>query len=200
METYAQERPPASTLTLERSQNWLHHIIGLLDAAVHELCGKEIAAQASLIKAAALLRRQIDPPARQAAPDGRGRLLAWQARKVRDYIDSHIAGPIFVADLCALVHRSKAHFSRCFKCTFGESPHSFVVRRRVELAGQYMLGTHASLSEIALRCGFADHAHLCKHFRQVVGQTPAAWRRAHRSHPAENATPPVERKAGVVLS
>ena len=100
---------------------------------------------------------------------------------MRDYIDSHITGPVLVADLCALLQRSEAHFSRSFKRTFGESPHAFLVRRRVEFAAQYMLTTDATLSDIALRCGFTDQAHLCKHFRQAVGQTPAAWRRAHRS-------------------
>jgi AraC family transcriptional regulator len=122
-------------------------------------------------------------------------LLAWQARKVRDYIDSHITGPILVADLCALVQRSEAHFSRSFKRTFGESPHAFVVRRRVELAAQYMLTTDASLSDIALRCGFTDQPHLCKHFRQAAGQTPAAWRSAHGPDHDENGTRPVERFA-----
>ena len=118
-------------------------------------------------------------------------MLAWQARKVREYIDSHISGPVLVADLCALVQRSEAHFSRAFKRTFGESPHAFLVRRRVELAAQYMLTTDTSLSDIALRCGFTDQAHLCKHFRQAAGQTPAAWRRAQ--YRDEYETPPVER-------
>ena len=114
---------------------------------------------------------------------------------MRDYIDSHITEPVLVADLCALIQRSEAHFSRSFKRTFGESPHSFVVRRRVELAAEYMLTTDASLSDIALRCGFTDQAHLCKHFRQAAGQTPAAWRRAHRLQHDEDATSPVERFA-----
>jgi AraC family transcriptional regulator len=189
MEPYAEQRLAVSTITLGRSQDWVHHVISLLDAAMHQLHHKEKTAHGAILKAASLLRQQIDPPASQEAPDGRGRLLAWQARKVRDYIDSHITGPVLVADLCALVQRSDAHFSRSFKRTFGESPHSFVVRRRVDLAAQYMLTTDASLSDIALRCGFADQAHLCKHFRQAAGQTPSAWRRAHRSRHDENGTP-----------
>jgi AraC-like DNA-binding protein len=44
-----------------------------------------------------------------------------------------------------------------------------------------MLQTEAPLSDIALRCGFTDQAHLCKHFRLATGETPAAWRRARRS-------------------
>jgi len=188
METHAEQGLAVSTITPGRSQELVHHVISLLDAAMHQLYRKEKTAQGTILKAASLLRQQIDPPAPQEAPDGRERLLAWQARKVRDYIDSHIAGPVLVADLCTLVRRSEAHFSRSFKRTFGKSPHSFVVRRRVELASQYMLTTDWSLSDIALRCGFADQAHLCKHFRQAAGQTPAAWRRAHKSHD-ENGTP-----------
>jgi AraC-like DNA-binding protein len=188
METYVEERPAVSTITLGRSQDWVHHVISLLDAAVHQLYRTEKTAHGTILKAASLLRQQIDPPAPEQAPDGRGRLLAWQARKVRDYIDSHITGPVLVADLCALIQRSEAHFSRSFKRTFGESPHSFVVRRRVELAAQYMLTTDAPLSDIALQCGFTDQAHLCRQFRQIAGQTPAAWRRQHRQHPDENGT------------
>ena len=119
----------------------------------------------------------------------------WQVRKVRDYIDSHIAGRVLVADLCALIQRSDAHFSRAFRRTFGESPYAFMVRRRVELAAKYMLTSDASLSDIALRCGFSDQAHLGNHFRQAMGQTPAAWRRAHRLCLDEDEPLPVERYA-----
>jgi len=58
-----------------------------------------------------------------------------------------------------------------------------------------MLTTDAPLSDIALRCGFSDQAHLCKHFRQAAGQTPAAWRRARRALHEEHETPPVEHLA-----
>jgi AraC family transcriptional regulator len=158
----------------------MHRVISLLEAAVGELRDRGHPVQTSLLKATSLLRQQIEPRATEAT-DTRERLLAWQARKVREYIDGHIGGPVLVADLCALVRRSEAHFSRSFKRSFGESPHSFVVRRRVELAAQFMLTTDDPLSDIALRCGFADQAHLCKKFRQAAGQTPAAWRRRHRS-------------------
>jgi AraC family transcriptional regulator len=192
METYAEDTLAVSTVALGRSQDWVHHVIGLLDAAIHHLYGEEKIVQGTILEAASLLRQQIDPPARQEAPDARGRLLAWQVRKVRDYIDSHITGSVLVGDLSALIQRSEAHFSRSFKRTFGESPHAFVVRRRVELAAQYMLTTDAALSDIALQCGFTDQAHLCKHFRQATGQTPAAWRRAHSAHHDENGTPPAD--------
>lgn len=141
-------------------------------------------AHGTLLKATSLLRRQVDPPPAQAAKDdGKEQLLAWQARKVLDHIDRHITSRVLVKDLCALVRRSEAHFSRSFRGTFGYSPHSFVVRRRVELAAKYMLQTDMSLSDIAPGCGFVDQAHLCKHFRAVTGETPAAWRRVKRTLP-----------------
>jgi AraC-like DNA-binding protein len=171
-----------------RSHEWVHRVISLLEAAVDQLHNQVHPAQGKLLEAASLLRQQIDPPAARAVPDGKGRLLAWQARKVRDYIDSHITGPVLVADLCALIDRSEAHFSRSFKRTFGESPHAFVIWRRLELAARYMLQTDASLSDIALRCGFTDQAHLCKLFRQSTGQTPAAWRRAGRTQDSGNSS------------
>jgi AraC family transcriptional regulator len=182
MEGHLGQALAVSNLGTTRSRPWMHRVITLLEAALGQLHDQVEPAKGALLEAASLLRQQIDPPGPQEAPDGRGRLPAWQVRKVRDYIDSHITGPVLVADLCALFRRSEAHFSRSFKRTFGESPHSFVVQRRVELAAQYMLTTDASLIDIALRCGFSDQAHLCKHFRQSAGQTPAAWRRAHRSH------------------
>ena len=166
-------------LTAGKPHAWVKRVITLLDAAIGEL-DRDHSAKGTILQAASLLREQIDSQAAPGVIDEGGRLLAWQARKVLAYIDSHIAGPIRVAELCALLQRSEAHFSRAFKRTFGASPHAFVIQRRLELAGQYMLQTEAPLSDIALRCGFTDQAHLCKHFRQATGETPGAWRRARR--------------------
>jgi AraC-like DNA-binding protein len=153
METYAEQRLVVSGITLGRSQDSVHHIINLLDAAMHQLYRKKKPARRTILKAASLLRNQIDPEVAQATRDTRGGLRSWQARKMRAYIDSHIAGPVLVADLCALIKLSESHFSRAFSRTFGKSPHAFLIRQRVELAAQYMLQTEAR----------------------------AAWRRAHIS-------------------
>jgi hypothetical protein len=63
-----------------------------------------------------------------------------------------------------------------------------------------MLQTGESLSDISFRCGFVDQAHLCKHFRRVTGETPAAWRRARS--PGDSRQPALKRackwKRGVV--
>jgi AraC family transcriptional regulator len=181
MDGYFEETPAVSNLGTTPSSDWMHRVISLLEAAVGQLYGEVHTAQGALLEATSLLRQQIDPSSARGVPDGRGRLLAWQVRKVRDYIDRHITEQVLVADLCALVQRSEAHFSRSFRGTFGYSPHAFVIRRRIEMAAAYMLKTDMSLSDIALECGFVDQAHLCKHFRVVTGETPAAWRRTRRA-------------------
>jgi AraC family transcriptional regulator len=160
---------------------WAHHVLALLDSAIGQL-DQEQAAHGTLLQASSLLRRQVHPqPLDEDGSDGKERLLAWQVRRVVDHIDHHITTRVLVADLCALVQRSEAHFSRSFRRTFGHSPHAFVVRRRVELAAQYMIQSDSPLSDIALRCGFVDQAHLCKHFRRITGESPAAWRRVRRT-------------------
>jgi AraC family transcriptional regulator len=163
---------------------WVQRVLTLVEKAIGEINYEAGAALCALMEAASLMREQRDAGAQVAGIDGRGHLLAWQARKVRDYIDAHIAEPLLVADLCALIKRSDAHFSRSFKRTFGHSPHAFLIRRRLKRAEQYMLQTDASLSDIAVRCGFTDQAHLCKQFRKVTGRTPASWRRARRASTA----------------
>ena len=97
--------------------------------------------------------------------------------RVRAYIDSNLHRTIHIRDLSAIARRSKAHFSRKFKLAVGESPHAYVVRRRLERACHLMMTSAASLSEIALSVGFSDQAHLCRLFRQAFGQSPANWRR-----------------------
>jgi len=181
------ETVAVSQVATKRRRECMYRVMALVESALGQLDNQVHPALKTLLEAASLLRQQIDPPAANEVSDLKGRLLAWQARKVRDYIDSHLTGPVLVADLCALFQRSEAHFSRSFKRTFGQSPHAFLVRRRVELAAQYMLTTEAPLSEIAVRCGFTDQAHLCKQFRHAEGQSPAAWRRAHRLQQGEPA-------------
>jgi AraC family transcriptional regulator len=184
MDMIVDETAAGSQVGAVQSHEWVRPVIALLDAAVCQL-DHEQAVHSTIVHAASLLRKQITSQVAEDNAGARARLIAWQARKVRNYIDSHITGRILVSDLCALVRLSEAHFSRSFKRTFGESPHAFVLRRRLQFAAQYMLQTDVPLSDIALRCGFADHAHFSKHFRQVNGLNPSAWRRTARTIPVD---------------
>ena len=151
-------------------------VVNLLMSASLELEHSQEAAKSSIDRASSLLQAQM----RYDRQDPSQALLAWQMRLVESYIEEHIDRQILVANLSGLVGLSEAHFSRAFRLACGEPPHAYIVRRRVELAAQLMLASRDSLSEIALKCGFHDQAHLSKQFRQLTGETPAAWRRLRR--------------------
>ena len=155
----------------------------LLETARRELGRDQEAAKASLVTASHILQAEIE---RCSGANGstRGGLAAWQILRVRAYIDGNLHRTIHIRDLSAVARRSPAHFSRKFKLAVGESPHAYVVRRRLERAGHLMMTSSASLSEIALSVGFSDQAHLCRLFRQAFGQSPANWRR-ERGTPGE---------------
>src|ERR1700758_93033 len=89
---------------------WMRRVLTLLERVIGQ-ANHEVHAMGTLAEAASILRERIDAGVRAVAVDGRGYLLAWQARRVRDYIDAHIADPLRVADLCALLQLSEAHFS-----------------------------------------------------------------------------------------
>src|SRR5882757_9650742 len=111
MQTQVCETQASPKIGQGRSGGWMHDVIALLDAAIGHL-HQEQAAHGAILEATSLLRRQVDPqPVEGAVDHGKERLLAWQARKVLDYIDGHITSRVLVADLCALVWRSEAHFS-----------------------------------------------------------------------------------------
>jgi AraC family transcriptional regulator len=162
-------------------------VVDLLNTANRQLDVNREAARASISRASSLLWVEVNKDLDRGSPD-HSCLLGWQIRRVSDHIEAHLGGRILVADLSAIVQRSQGHFSRAFKRTFGLSPHLYILRKRVERASHLMLISDDSLSDIALACGMADQAHLCKIFRQMTGRTPAAWRRERRAHAVEART------------
>src|SRR5260370_11352112 len=122
---------PRTGLLVARSREWLPRVLTLLDAAIHQLHHQQ-EAHTTILMATSLLRQQTDPDSARHGSGGKGRLLAWQVRKLREYINAHLATRILLVDLSALVRLGEAHFSRVFKRTLGESPHAFVVRRRLD--------------------------------------------------------------------
>ncbi|WP_354033189.1 AraC family transcriptional regulator [Bradyrhizobium sp. S3.2.6] len=151
-------------------------LIELLETARRELERDRELAKASLITASRILHMEIE---RCSVANGcpRGGLVAWQIARVQTYIDSNLGRTLHIRNLSAVACRSPAHFCRKFKLAFGESPHAYVVRKRLERACHLMLTSAASLSEIALSVGLSDQAHLCRLFRRAFGLSPARWRR-----------------------
>jgi AraC family transcriptional regulator len=154
-----------------------------LKTALREFERDRDVAKAALVTASALLEAEVE---RYSSVNGsaRGGLAPWQMLRVRAFIDSNLHCPIYVRHLSAVAQRSPAYFCRKFKLAFGEPPHAYVVRRRLERACHLMVTSASSLSEIALSVGFSDQAHLCRHFRAAFGQSPASWRREHEGERA----------------
>ena len=154
-----------------------NNLVELLETANREL---ERDREAALATASSILQSEIERRSR-AKGVRPGALAGWQMARVRAFIDENLHRTIHTMDLSAIARRSTAHFSRSFKKAFGEPPHAYVVRRRLERACHLMITSSASLSEIALSVGFSDQAHLCRQFRQAFGQSPSRWRRDFES-------------------
>jgi len=110
----------------------------------------------------------------------RGGLAPWQMKQVAAFVDASLDERIYVEDLAMRVRLSSSHFCRAFKITTGETPHAYVMRRRLDKAKALMLQTDESLCHIADACGLADQAHLTRLFRRHLHTTPFQWRRESR--------------------
>jgi AraC-like DNA-binding protein len=96
--------------------------------------------------------------------------------RARDAIDRNYAQPLDIAALARIALCSEAHFIRAFRRVFGETPHRYLQRRRVERAMWLLRATDRSVSEICLDVGFASFATFTRTFRGIVGETPSAFR------------------------
>jgi AraC-like DNA-binding protein len=159
-------------------QDLLPSLAHLLTSIQNQFDADREAARALVLRAASLLRTEIDRQTGHPNPGlSSGGLAQWQVRRLTTFIEARLDKPILVKELSAVSKLSTTYFCRAFKRTFHETPHSYIVKRRLAKAETAMLTSDLVLSEIAISCGFSDQAHLCKLFRQRYGQSPAAWRR-----------------------
>ena len=98
--------------------------------------------------------------------------------RARDAMDRSYAEPLDVAALAKIALVSEAHFIRTFKATFGETPHRYLQRRRVERAMFLLRQTDRSVTEVCLDVGFTSLGTFSRTFRAIVGQSPSEYRRS----------------------
>ena len=96
--------------------------------------------------------------------------------RARDAMDRDYAKPIDVPSLARIAYVSEAHFIRVFRATFGETPHRYLQRRRVERAMFLLRETDRSVTEICLDVGFSSLGTFSRTFTEIVGETPSAYR------------------------
>ena len=106
-----------------------------------------------------------------------GGLAAWQQRIVTAYIDEHLGEHISLATLAQLARLSPYHFCRAFKQSFGQPPHRYHTRLRIERAKALLEKRPASVTEIGMTLGFSDTSSFTTAFRKTTGLTPSVYHR-----------------------
>lgn len=99
--------------------------------------------------------------------------------RARDAMDRRYAEPLDVPALAAIAHLSASQFARVFKETFGETPHRYLQRRRVERAMTLLRQTDRPVTDVAWDVGFASLGTFSRTFRSIVGSSPSDFRAAH---------------------
>jgi len=106
-----------------------------------------------------------------AVEDSNRRML-----RARDAIDRHYATPLDIPALARIAYVSEAHFIRTFRATFGETPHRYLQRRRVERAMFMLRETDRSVTAVCFAVGFTSLGTFSRTFTDIVGQPPSMYR------------------------
>ena len=99
--------------------------------------------------------------------------------RARDAMDRAYAEPLNVRAVAAVAHISEAHFIRSFRAVFGETPHRYLQRRRVERSMFLLRDTDRSVTDICFDVGFTSRGTFSRTFREIVGASPSDYRLGH---------------------
>jgi AraC-like DNA-binding protein len=99
--------------------------------------------------------------------------------RAKDLVDARYREPLDVPALARAAHLSTAHFSREFSRAFGETPHKYLLSRRLERAAALLRNTDRSVSDICLAVGLRSVGSFTTSFGKAYGRSPTAYRAAH---------------------
>jgi len=142
----------------------------LQDEGEKGLAFVESLANAMLVRVGQLLSEN------RSATAVRQAVSPFNVRRIADHVRSHLADPIRVEDLASIAGLSRAHFSRAFASTVGETPHRFILGERLAFVRRTLEAEGGDLSHVAVIAGFSSHAHMTAAFRQAYGMTPSEYR------------------------
>ncbi len=104
-------------------------------------------------------------------------LAGWKMRRVIEYIEDNLEGDLSLQAMAAEVDISPLYLARAFKAAVGQSPHQYVLARRIERAKELLRNTDLPVVDVALSSGFSSQSHLSHWFIRQVGVSPAVYRR-----------------------
>jgi len=102
-------------------------------------------------------------------------------RRARDLMDREYSRPLDAAELARAALMSRAHFSRQFRAAYGETPHAYLMTRRIERAKALLRGGELSVAEVCLEVGCTSLGSFSARFTELVGETPTAYRASNHS-------------------
>lgn len=149
----------------------LRHRVGQLHTALARR-GDELEAESRLALVVERLRAHLRPRPAGASPRPGPRT----ARELRDLLDAHLRGAFTLDQAARILHAHPAHLVRAFRAAYGIPPHQYVTSRRVDLARRLLLDG-VPPAAAATSAGFYDQPHLTRHFKRVLGVTPARYAR-----------------------
>jgi len=134
----------------------LSQMIAVHLARVHSTCSKAVHAPAQVIS-------------------------GWKMRRLREFIEHNLDKDLSLEALAAEVFMSPLYLPRAFKAAFGQSPHQYVLSRRIERAKELLRNSELPVVHISLATGFSSQSHLSNWFMRSVGVSPVTYRRQNQS-------------------
>jgi len=124
--------------------------------------------------------RAVNPrrPARATHPE-----ILQALRRARDLTDRDFAQPLTLDAMAAAARLSKFHFARAFASAYGETPRTYLTRRRVERAKDLLRAANLTITEICFCVGFESVGSFSARFKELVGTSPTGYRRSAAGAP-----------------
>jgi AraC family transcriptional regulator len=162
----------------------MRHIVGALANEAGDGTPSGLAFVDTLTAALGLQLVQQAGETRAIPPRIRGGLAPAVRRRVLELMDAQPDAHLSIDSLARVAGLSPAHFARAFKESVGRAPHQHLLALRLESARRMLDAPDATLSDIALRAGFADQAHFTRFFKRHYGMTPGMLLRSRRRRSA----------------
>ena len=104
-------------------------------------------------------------------------LPGWKMQHLIEFVEANLDGDLSLTRMAAEAAVSPVHLPQAFKAAIGQSPHQYVLTRRIESAKELLRNSDAPIAEVALSTGFSSQSHLSNWFKRIVGVSPATHRR-----------------------